>query len=86
MSSLLHPAGIEEDLSDESEEESEDEDEEEEGDDTWVEWFCSLRGNEFFCVIEDDYIRDNFNLTGLSAMVMSHVVAIFTYSLDKDIC
>lgn len=31
----------------------------------WVPYFLSLKGNEFFCQVDEDYIRDSFNLTGL---------------------
>jgi len=35
----------------------------------WVSYFLTLKGNEFFCEVEEDYIQDNFNLTGLSSQI-----------------
>ncbi|KAG5458443.1 MAG: casein kinase II regulatory subunit-domain-containing protein [Olpidium bornovanus] len=36
---------------------------------TRVDWFLSQKGSEFFCDIDEEYILDRFNLTGLSAEV-----------------
>jgi casein kinase II subunit beta len=36
---------------------------------SWISWFCSLEGNEFFCKVSEDFICDSFNLTGLSVAV-----------------
>jgi len=35
----------------------------------WVKYYLTLKGNEIFCEVEESYILDNFNLTGLVQQV-----------------
>jgi len=53
---------------------------------SWISWFLSSKGNEYFCEIDEDYILDRFNLTGLNAEVQNYAQALdlITDNLDDD--
>jgi len=47
-------------------------------DDSWIDWFLSLEGNEFFCEVPRSYITDNFNLYGLRSQIAGFTDALET--------
>lgn len=53
---------------------------------SWISWFLSSKGNEYFCEVEEDYILDRFNLTGLNTEVQNYTQALdlITDNLDDD--
>eukprot|EP00741_Cyanophora_paradoxa_P003138 tig00000670_g3047.t1 len=67
-------------LEEEEEEDLDDEDDEV----SWIQWFCGLKGNEFFCEVDEDFIEDGFNLCGLRAQVNLYDEAI-AMILDREL-
>lgn len=53
----------------------------------WIDSFLGIKGNEYFCDIDEDYIRDRFNLTGLNQEVskLSALVDIITDVTDVEL-
>jgi hypothetical protein len=43
---------------------------------SWISWFLASKGNEYFCEVDDEYIIDRFNLTGLNQEVQGYSAAI----------
>ncbi|EGG21600.1 putative casein kinase II beta chain [Cavenderia fasciculata] len=62
---------------------SEEDDSPQEDEIAWIPWYCNLKGHEFFATIEEDYIQDDFNLTGLSSVV-PHYESALGIILDDD--
>lgn len=54
---------------------------------TWISWFLSSKGNEYFCEVDEDYILDRFNLTGLNAEVQhySQALDLVTDALEDEL-
>jgi casein kinase II subunit beta len=42
----------------------------------WIDWFLNTKGNEYFCEVDEDYILDRFNLTGLNSEVQHYSQAL----------
>ncbi|KAG5716812.1 Casein kinase II subunit beta-2, partial [Termitomyces sp. T112] len=54
---------------------------------SWISWFLSSKGNEYFCEVDEDFILDRFNLTGLNNEVTNYSQALdlITDNLDDEI-
>lgn len=53
---------------------------------SWISWFLSSKGNEYFCEVDEDFILDRFNLTGLNNEVANYSQALdlITDNLDDE--
>ncbi|KAF7311865.1 Casein kinase II subunit beta [Mycena indigotica] len=53
----------------------------------WISWFLSSKGNEYFCEVDEDFILDRFNLTGLNNEVANYAQALdlITDQLDDEV-
>ncbi|WWD20165.1 hypothetical protein CI109_104641 [Kwoniella shandongensis] len=54
---------------------------------SWISWFLSTKGNEYFAEVDEDYILDRFNLTGLNGEVVqeySRALNLITDNLDDE--
>ncbi|KAI5819633.1 casein kinase II beta subunit [Pyronema omphalodes] len=57
----------------------------------WRDWFVATRGHEYFCEIDEEYLTDRFNLTGLQAEVTYYQYAldlitdVFDFDCNDDI-
>ncbi|KTW28582.1 hypothetical protein T552_01843 [Pneumocystis carinii B80] len=36
---------------------------------TWISWWCSHVGHDYFAEVSEEFIEDNFNLTGLNTLI-----------------
>ncbi|KAJ2508960.1 casein kinase 2 regulatory subunit [Coemansia sp. RSA 1836] len=64
------------DNTDESELEEEHYESDESENQTWISWFLSHRENAYFCEVPEEFIEDEFNLTGLSQTVNYYAEAL----------
>jgi casein kinase II subunit beta len=54
----------------------------------WIDWFLSHKGHEFFCEVDEEYIMDRFNLTGLNTEVQYYPLCMdtITDNLGNTLC
>lgn len=54
-------------------------------DETWINWFCCLRGNHVYCEVDKQFIEDSFNLFGLKNYITKDFNKVLYTILDRGI-
>lgn len=57
---------------------------------SWISSFCALLGHEYFAEISEEFIEDDFNLTGLQTQVAMYkealeVIQYMTHAFDNKL-
>jgi len=50
---------------------------------SWISSFCSLLGHEYFAEVSEEFIEDDFNLTGLQSQVTMYKEALEVCAIVK---
>lgn len=51
---------------------------------SWISWFCSLAGSQFFCEVDKAYIVDSFNLFGIKQYIGKDYNKALEIIMDKN--
>lgn len=52
---------------------------------SWISSFCSLLGHEYFAEVSEEFIEDDFNLTGLQTQVAMYKEALEVICLPPSL-
>eukprot|EP00762_Andalucia_godoyi_P007564 ANDGO_00777.mRNA.1 Putative casein kinase II subunit beta-4 len=44
----------------------------------WIQWYTGLKGNDFFCEVDEEFIQDDFNIFGVAQQVDFYEAALET--------
>lgn len=52
-------------------------------DDGWISWYCNLEDHHFYTKVDQEYIKDQFNLYGLKKL-FNHYSEAYNMILDPE--
>jgi casein kinase II subunit beta len=53
---------------------------------SWISSFCALLGHEYFAEVSEEFIEDDFNLTGLQTQVAMYKEALEVRTEHTSLC